>query len=121
MEVLKLYNEVSLMEQLSGETITLIHHTKTLPAIKKLVTIGDIVTLNLKIEKEFDEYLEGPPWDLCSLSDLGTLKRELVVYHRLDFNPFRVLDYYSKMVNKLLRMVEIRTQLTLNQEPLSEI
>jgi hypothetical protein len=106
--ITRLFNESILMADLSDRTITLIKSTSVVPAIKRLVTAYDILTLNLEIEKKFREFRDGPPWDIHALQDLGQIRRELVVYHRADFDPVFMLDTYSSRMGTLLRVVDLR-------------
>ncbi len=106
--MISLYSEPALMKDLAGETLTLIHATSTMDAIKKLVTAYEILNLNLSIMSQF-ELMEGfPPWDICALQDLNTIRRELVVYHRVDFNPSELVERYSSKTGTLIRLVGLR-------------
>lgn len=106
--LIKLFDESSLMAELTDKTIVLIKATSVIPAIKRLVTAYDILSLNLEIEKKFREFRDGPPWDIHALQDLSMIRRELLVYYRQDFDPVNALDNYSQRMGTLLRVVDLR-------------
>jgi len=109
--VVKLFDEVALMNELKDDTIALIHATLIITPIKKLVDAHEIINLNLVIEQKFEEY-EEPPWDLPALSDLGRIRRELVLYHRPDFSPAKLIDSYSTKMIQLFHHIQTRKRLT---------
>lgn len=111
MHVVKLFDEVALMTQLQNDTVALIHATSIINPIKKLVTAYEIINLNLLIEEKFKDF-EDPPWDIHALSDLATIRRELVVYHRTDFLPVKLLDGYSDKMVRLFHHIHTRKRLT---------
>lgn len=111
MQVIRLFDEVVLMVELKKTTLELIHATTLIKAIKKLVVAYEIIELNLLIEKQFSE-IEEPPWDIPALSDLSRIRRELVVYHRPDFNPSKLLDRYSGSMVSLFNCIQIRKKLS---------
>ena len=89
------------MTELQNKTIELIHATTLYTAIKKLTGAYEIIDINLQIEKTFNDYRDFPPWDIPALTDLNQIRRELVVYHRKDFDPIFLLDRYSQRMNQL--------------------
>ena len=111
MHVVKLFDEVAMMTQLQNDTVALIHATSIINPIKKLVTAYEIINLNLLIEQRFQD-IEDPPWDLPALVDLSTIRRELVVYHRSDFLPVKLLDGYSDKMVRLFHHIHVRKKLT---------
>ena len=111
MQVIRLFDEVGLMVELKKSTLELIHATSFIKVIKKLVTAHDIIELNLLIEKQFSE-IDAPPWDISALSDLSRIRRELVVYHRTDFNPSKLLDNYSNSMISLFNCIKTRKKLS---------
>lgn len=111
MQVVKLFDEVAIMTELQKDTVALIHATSFMNPIKKLVDAHEIISLNLTIEASFSEY-DDPPWDIPALSDLSSLRRELVIYHRTDFNPSVLMDQYSMKMIKLFRHIHTRKKLT---------
>lgn len=99
------------MRELLEDSVSLVHYTKTIPAIKKLVYAHDIVHLNLEVTARFGrDYVEykEPVWDLGSLEDLSKIRRELLVYHRLDFTPEQNLALYGGKMARLFRLVSLR-------------
>ena len=110
MHVVKLFDEVAMMTELQKDTIVLIHATSLMNPIKKLVYAYEIINLNLEIEQRFQDF-EDPPWDLSALSDLSTIRRELVVYHRTDFEPMKLFDKYAGKMLGLFRLIHTRKRL----------
>lgn len=110
MQIVKLFDEVALMTELQSDTVKLIHATSLMNPIKKLVDAYEIINLNLTIEKRFKDY-EDPPWDIPALSDLSCIRRELIVYHRTDFNPTGLIDRYSAKMVTLFSYVRTRNKL----------
>ena len=111
MRIVKLFDEVAIMNELQDDTIALIHATSFMHPIKKLVDAHENISLNLTIEERF-EYYEAPPWDIPALSDLSTIRRELVIYHRTDLDPALLIDRYSCKMIKLFRHIHTRKKLT---------
>lgn len=97
-KVIPLLDELQLVRVLAKDTLHLIRSTEQIRAIKRLITAYDIYQLNLDLRKAY----KGPYWDMASLTDLSTIRRELVVYFRGDFNPVQLLDDYSFKVGKFL-------------------
>lgn len=111
MQIVSLYDEVALMTTLQKNTVDLIHATTLVKVIQKLVYAHEIIDLNLKIEKRFENETE-PPWDIPALSDLSKIRRELIVYHRLDFNPTALVERYSNNMKTLFKYITIRKNLS---------
>lgn len=111
MQVVHLFDEVALMVALKQNTVELIHATTLISAIEKLIDAHKIIDLNLKIEKQFKSEPE-PPWDIPALSDLSKIRRELVIYHRPDFRPTKLLDKYSKNMKQLFNHIQVRKNLS---------
>lgn len=108
--IVTLYDEVRLMQELGEETVSLIHSTTLIDAIKLLVNAHDIINLNLLIQEKYREYKNLPPWDLHSLNDLSRIKREIYVYHRKDFNPSKLVDKYTGKMGKFFRVVQFNRE-----------
>jgi hypothetical protein len=106
-------DEAELVQKLSDSTLHLIHCTVSIVPIKKLVTAYDIMQLNLEIYKKFSEFKHEFPWDITTLSDLSKIRRELVVYHRSDFDPVVKLDRYNTQMSFLLRLASLRKNIDL--------
>jgi hypothetical protein len=58
--------------------------------------------------KRFAELDGFPPWDICALQDLNSIRRELVVYHHIDFSPTELLLDYNSKTGVLIRLVGLR-------------
>ena len=100
-EVIKLFDEVALIKELKEDSVQLIHATSLVVAIKKLITAYDIFHLNIEICTRFK--LDDPVWDLPSIIELKTIRRELIVYHRVDFEPTVLLDHYCDKLGIFFR------------------
>ena len=106
MNVVKLRDEVPLIQELSDDTLRLIYATTVMQAIKKLVSAHDILSLSLDIAKKFrSEFLYDPVIDKSAMQDLVTIRRELVVYHWIDFKPQKLLDQYAAKMGTLFLLV----------------
>jgi hypothetical protein len=104
MLVIALFNETKMIQDLSQETIFLIHCTLVVPAIKKLIATYDHLDV---VEKALDHFKGASPgqpiiWDMPMVQELEKLRRELVVYHRQDFKPAPRFDTYASNFHKLL-------------------
>lgn len=108
MKVVKLFDEVALMNELLCDTVQLIHATSLVRAIKILVTIHEIIDLNLEVQKRFMELKDEPVWDISALQDLKMMRRELNVYHKVDFDPTKLLEIYTKKMGALFHAITIR-------------
>lgn len=106
--VVKLFDEVQMMQELRLDTVKLIHSTASIKPIKKLVEVHELIELNLLIEQRFSDYKDFPPWDYKVMKDLNLLRSELVVFHRPDFNPADRLDSFSRKMVTLFRLMELR-------------
>lgn len=85
------------INQLLNQTVTLIHSTYVIKAIKKLTQAHDILTLNQEIISKFKEQ-DKFCWDKAAVQDLSHISKELVVFHRTDFNPDLLVYDYSETV-----------------------
>lgn len=103
-----IYSEEGLMRDLQADSVLLIRHTTVVPAIKKLVYAHDIVSLNLDVLHKYGFEFQEPIWDLSSLSELSQVRRELLVYHRVDFDPEQQLELYGRKMAQLFRLVSLR-------------
>lgn len=112
-QIVKLFDEVVMMGNLRKNTIELIHATLNIIAIKKLITVYDIVDLNLEIEKKFKDYEDNPPWDIAALRDLNKIRIELVLFYRMTFTPLSILDKYSNNMVALLKVIQMNRDLFL--------
>ena len=108
--VIKLYNDVAIMNELVFDTMGLIKATESIKPIKKLITIREIIDLNLYIQQNYKEYEGNPPWDIVSLHDLNSHRIELLVFHRIEFMPAVLLDKYNSKLCQLFRTIEMNNQ-----------
>jgi hypothetical protein len=109
MSVVKLFDEVPLIIELRSDTIKLIRATEVIEAIKRLVSAHDILSLSLKVAEDFRrEFLQDPVIDGPAIIDLTTIRRELIVYHRADFHPPKVLEVYCGKLGKLFHVLKIQ-------------
>ena len=106
MRVIKIFDEVAAMSDLQSKTIGLIHATSLIPAMKKLMAAYEIIDINLQIERNYIDYKDFPPWDIPALTDLNQIRRELIVYHRKDFEPIFLLDRYSNKMSQLFHNIK---------------
>jgi len=112
-QIVKLFDEVVMMGNLRKNTIELIHATLNVSAIKKLITVYDIVDLNLEIEQKFKEYEDNPPWDIPALRDLNKTRIELILFYRMAFTPLGLVDRYSDNMLSLLKIIQMNRNLCL--------
>lgn len=109
---LVLVNEIETMNLILRDTIDLIHATDQIQAIKRLITVNEIITLNLNVQRDFGGS-DDIVWDLCALSDLKRHRHEMIVYHSRDFNPPLLLKKFADRSQKLLVTVQHRTGFSL--------
>lgn len=101
--------ERQLLVKCLGQTINLIHCTKTIQAIKKLTTMYDILSINAEIENKYaDSFSDDFYWDIASIHDLKQTKQELVVFHYTDFDPLKEFKSYNSNIDALVRNVIFR-------------
>ena len=106
MQPLKLFDEKALMVELKDDTLELIHSTTVIIVIKKLIDVHDIVHLNLEICERFKS--PEPLWDSASLSDLSMLRSEIVLFHRADFDPIRIVDGFANKIQRIVNCAKMR-------------
>lgn len=106
MNVVKLRDEVPLIHELTEDTLRLIYATTAIKAIKRLISAHDILSLSLEIAKDFRSQFETTTViDKAAIQDLVQIRRELVVYHWIDFTPPKLLDLYCGKLNTLFLLV----------------
>ena len=104
MKVIRLFDGPEVLNALSNDTLQILHATSVVPAIKKLITVHDILEMSLTIQKVSNI---DPPWDFGALLELSRTRRELVVYHRSDFCPVWQFDNFSSKLQRMLKLVAI--------------
>lgn len=104
MLVVALFNETKIIQNLSQETITLVHYTVVVPAMKKLIATYDLLEIAEKALGHFKGLQPGQPiiWDVPMVQELEKLRRELVIYHRKDFDSVPKFDAYAGNFHKLI-------------------
>lgn len=105
-QVVKLFDEVRMMHELRSDTLSLIHSTTSIKPIKKLVEVHDILDITLMIEAHFSDYRDNPPWDVSLLRDMNSIRAELIVFHRPEFNPVSRLDTFSAKMLSLFHVIK---------------
>jgi hypothetical protein len=111
MTVIKLFDEVPLIISLREDTIHLIRATSIIEAIKRLVSAHDILSLSLKIAEDFKKEFEtSPVVDIPAIKELERIRRELIVYHRIDFKPPKPLEIYCGRLGQLFHIIKLQNQ-----------
>lgn len=105
MSVINLHNEDQLVESLVEDTLGLIHCTTRIKPIKLLVSAHDILSLTLMLEKQVaGEQPKAKVWDRSVLKDLGQIRLELMLKHRLEFRPLSNFDSYTANIGTMIRI-----------------
>jgi len=101
--VVKLFDDRELLSSLAKETVSIIHLTDEIPAIKKLLEVHHILSLSLELLEAFPDQFSPFYWHLPAINDLERLNRELLTYHRAHFKPVSRFDEFSAQLAKLVR------------------
>jgi hypothetical protein len=96
-----LFLENMLVNKLMVQAVDLIHCTKAIIAIKKLTQVYDILDLNKKIIQLYKEKEEFY-WDKAAIQDLNHITKELIVFHREDFNPIVKIYSFNENVSNFV-------------------
>jgi hypothetical protein len=111
MNVVKLFDEVPLITSLRSETVQLIRSTEVIEAIKRLIVAHDILSLSLKIAEAFrSEFSLDPVVDTPAMNDLVRIRRELIIYHRIDFVPPKRLELYCDRLGQLFHVIKLQEE-----------
>ncbi len=113
MSVINLYNEQTLVNNLMESTINLIHSTKDISTIKKLLDIYDVFETNTfsllkykNINITFDEV-----WlNNSNIKHLNYLRCSLLVYHHKDFFYTTDLLSYNRQFCSFLQFLLLRLE-----------
>lgn len=106
-QLVKLYDERSLLVDLQGRTLSMVHGCTAMDPVKKFVECYDILDLTLSIRDRFPtEFPTLPVCDEDSLLHLKHLTRELLVYHG-PYLPHPDFEIYTNRVEILLRIFAI--------------
>lgn len=106
--IVQLFDDVAIMKDLKKDIPALIHSTEAVPAIKKIISIHEIIDLNLTIEQNFKPFKDDPPWDLASIKDMNRTRIELLVFHLEDFIPKKTLFGFNEKIKSLFRIIHLR-------------
>jgi len=110
-EVIKLYDEQMLMEDLMQDTFGLIKKASNIDAVKKLVEIHDILSVNACVLEKFrtSNLTFDEIWlDSATLRHLNHLRCELIVYHHTDFISRSEIDMYNRTFCRFLNVILLR-------------
>jgi hypothetical protein len=101
-------SEVVIMQELREETVGLIHITNYVKAMKNLIEVHEIISLNLTIHQEYKDFRNKPVWDHSALKDLKSNWLEVLVFYHDSFNPKQYLFSYGKKMDKLFHIINRR-------------
>jgi len=88
------YNIQRTVEELIERTLTLIHQTRDISAIKKLINCHEMLGISKEISIKYD----GEFLDISILKELKNIGHELAVFYRNSFKyPFEVLKYSNDL------------------------
>lgn len=96
-----IFLENILINKLLNQTVDLIHCTREITAIKKLTQAHDILELSKEVISRYsakNDFL----WDKAAIQDLDQLSKELIIYHRTDFNPIVKIYSFNENVSNLI-------------------
>lgn len=108
MTIISLFDEISLMNELLSDTVTLIHHTLVINAIKRLISAHDIIELAIQLEKKHAEVYYTSPWEQAAFQDLDAIRCELLSRHASAFKPPTLLPPYYYKMGKLFNVLNAR-------------
>jgi len=94
------------MHELTGDTMSLIHATTEVKAIKRLVTAHDILEMNLEIEARFPEVFPKP-WELGAFRELDLIRVELITSFSDAFKPVTLIPPYYEKMGFLFRLLKL--------------
>jgi hypothetical protein len=106
--ITQLYNESKLMAGLQCKTIELIHCTNEIKPIKALISLHDLIEINLAVESLFKDHKDAPIWDRAALQEISNIRRSLLVYYRPDFKPVSKFDTYNKDLIAFFNLLALR-------------
>lgn len=110
LKIIKLHDEVQIMQALQHDSITLTRHTDIVKPMKKLIEIHEQIELNLLVQEMFKDYKDAPIWDTAVLKDMNQNRCELMVYYHSDFHPFSMLDKFNRDLLRFFNLMQLRTQ-----------
>jgi len=110
-QIVKLFDEQMLMNDLTRDTFDLIKKSKSINAVKILIEIYDVLNLNASVLQKFkDSQLTFDEiWlDPSTLKHLNRLRCELMAFHHLDFMSRKELEIYNRAFCRFLNLVILR-------------
>lgn len=97
-----------LLSQAADDTVTLIHATHKIEAIKNLVKAHDILTLSGEIFKHYTKHHYGfVHWDVSAFKDLDRLRGETLTLYGDTFRPPFLATHWYQQIGSLLRVLNI--------------
>lgn len=105
-QIIKLFDETTLLRKLTVDTVQIIHLTNTIAAIKRLLHAHDMLHLTQEILDNYKSQFAEFVWDMPTISELDKVNRELIIYHRPDFKPIRRFDEYTTDLSKLISLAK---------------
>jgi hypothetical protein len=96
-----IFLENILINKLLNQTVDLIHSTRAIAAIKKLTQAHDILEISKEVISKYSDKKDFL-WDKAAIQDLDQLSKELVIYHRTDFNPIIKVYSFNENVSNLI-------------------
>ena len=109
-DTVKFRDEFQLMLKLRTATFQQIKMVRSMPPIKILIEIYDLLHLTIGILDDFDGKITFDSlWvDRINLKALNRFRCELVVYHREEFEFYKDFDAYVRSFQQFLFLVELR-------------
>ena len=104
--ILQLFDQKAMTKELVDDSIGLIHSTHALVAIRRLVTIADILELSIDIHQKYRGI--DLVWDVSAIQDLANHRRYLFMNHRLDFKPILIFDAYDGKLMNFVRLIALQ-------------
>lgn len=100
-------DELVLLENAATDTVTLMHATFTVPAIKILVSAHEILSLNLEIKRHYTNLSEVTPWDRGAFKDLDRIRAEVVLRYGETFHPPTLAPFWYQQIGHLFQILNL--------------
>lgn len=101
-------DEGELLSKAANDTVTLIHATRKISAIKNLVTAHEILTLSLGIFDHYSKHHYGfVPWDHSAFKDLDRIRCETVTLYGDTFRPISLATSWYQQIGSLFRVLNL--------------
>lgn len=112
--VVRLFDEKKIVSELVEDSISLVHGTRKVDAMKLAITVYDLLALNLRLvdqyqelSRAFNEVGQFAFWDKASLKELNYSRCALVLYYRADFNPMALLDQFNVKAARFIHLAQL--------------